>query len=444
MKLSSFFALLFASLSIATILEERQDCNEDDCLRAVNGTRRGPSHPATGTSHCIDYLTTTVLVDPVITTTTETLHSTITSRPPCPTSLTSSDPTETPTPTPAPNRIRPKRRPVPQDVGNTLETTHGTIPFYATSACSNERYSSACSCLGVASAQISMTSLTVTRTYTTTIIGTAVGSCVSEYPKNATTTTTPTTLSNSTTSIPTTSSTFNITFSFNSSTTTTIITLTSTSGTGTGTTSSSISPSTTPPFANTTTSFESSSSSTSTYANTTTFFNATSTATTTTSPEFPTPTVCGGTNVALCSGTCSELENDVQNCGSCGNRCSEGNFCTNGVCTSPPCDSTCLNQRACGPAESTCICGTETGGAGICFEGSGFCNDFDSCTSTEDCVLGFVCVPTTCCGRGKCLSTDGCDAGGSVGLGPVRKVERNRDMFNGKLGAANLLGGYIV
>jgi hypothetical protein len=81
----------------------------------------------------------------------------------------------------------------------------------------------------------------------------------------------------------------------------------------------------------------------------------------------------------------------------------------------------------------------------VCFEGRGLCDDFDNCIVTEDCELGFVCVPETCCGRGKCLNTRGCGRQGSVEsgleLGPVRRVGVRADM---RLGEMNLLGGYAL
>jgi hypothetical protein len=40
----------------------------------------------------------------------------------------------------------------------TAEVTHGIIPYYATSACDDDRYSSACSCIGVEPATITQAS----------------------------------------------------------------------------------------------------------------------------------------------------------------------------------------------------------------------------------------------------------------------------------------------
>jgi len=57
--------LLLSSVAAAAHLEGRQACYEDNCLRAVNGTHRGPSHPVTGFKNCTDYMTTTTLEDPM-------------------------------------------------------------------------------------------------------------------------------------------------------------------------------------------------------------------------------------------------------------------------------------------------------------------------------------------------------------------------------------------
>lgn len=105
-------------------------CNQDNCLRAVAGTQRGPDHPATASADCSSYLQTTVTPPPVTvyTTTTVTLA-----------------------PTPKGKRLVP------------------AIPSYA-SACSGAvRYSSACSCLGIMPATITAPTPTTTQTVTTTV-----------------------------------------------------------------------------------------------------------------------------------------------------------------------------------------------------------------------------------------------------------------------------------
>jgi hypothetical protein len=151
MKLSFSVVLALPHIALGSILEERQACYQDNCLRAINGTRRGPNHPATGSSNCIEFMTTSVLVDPMyvaflpdqitanckpsFTTATTTVRTTITD--PC---TTDGGIFSTSSFSPDPSVIQ------------------GDIPFYATSACPSERYSSACSCLGVTSGTITTTS----------------------------------------------------------------------------------------------------------------------------------------------------------------------------------------------------------------------------------------------------------------------------------------------
>jgi hypothetical protein len=87
-----------------------------------------------------------------------------------------------------------------------------------------------------------------------------------------------------------------------------------------------------------------------------------------------------------------------------------------------------------------CICATETGGAGICFNKQTFkCNETDPvlrpdrCNTTNNCAVGFVCVKDYCnCGTnvsGICVSSVGCGLQGSGVLGPltsIGKMEKRR------------------
>ncbi|KAF2866933.1 hypothetical protein BDV95DRAFT_622577 [Massariosphaeria phaeospora] len=572
MKLTLVITLLHSSLSLANILEARQACYKDDCLRAINGTRRGPSHPATGTSNCMSFLTSTVLVAPVFTTTTVTARATLTEALPCTTSDVGSS-NAVVLPTLAPKLAKARQVKPRQESSTSYETTSGTIPFYATSACPTERYSSACSCLGVTPGLVTSTSVTLIRTVTTTITSRPVASCTTVSPSasdppttvsdpvtsvpttltnpatsspttpvpsipttltNATTSI-PTTLTNATTSIPTTSlvdvttsilngttsappsiettSTYSVTLTLNSTVSTSIITLTSgtdISETGTSyiTTEqpTSSAPSATPPYGNGTTTTSgpvgtaittsssigtavttSSSSDSPAFGNGTTTISSSSigTAVTTSSssesPAFgngtttissssigtsvtnsldttttpgptdtstisesatptptPTPTdpVCSPTPFAQpCNGTCTDLRSDIANCGACGNQCSGGHLCTNGVCVRQSCDSRCGLVRSCGPSGSSCICGQEAGGGGVCFESRGSCSQFDNCIDTEDCDLGFVCVLENCCGSGKCVNTAGCGDTGSA-LGRMKPVDL------GVLGEGTIFGGF--
>ncbi|ORY13075.1 hypothetical protein BCR34DRAFT_562728 [Clohesyomyces aquaticus] len=62
MKLLPIVASFFYTITLA---QDFSICYQDNCLRAVNGTDKGPNHPITGTSNCRSYMTTTVLADPV-------------------------------------------------------------------------------------------------------------------------------------------------------------------------------------------------------------------------------------------------------------------------------------------------------------------------------------------------------------------------------------------
>ncbi|KAH7135830.1 hypothetical protein B0J11DRAFT_171978 [Dendryphion nanum] len=492
LKFVSLVCLALINYVAASNLAKREACYQDNCLRAINGTRRGPSHPITGTSHCIDYMTTTVFLDAILTTTTVTFGSNITDIFPCTSSPSTTQPTL------PPRLALVKVNTDVQGPTTSFSTTHGTVPFYATSACTNELYSSACSCLGISSTIVTRGNSIITKTISTTIMSRITGRC--------------TTASSSTA--------FNITFSHNGTTSTTSVILTSNphgtgTGTGTSTSTSIISPtsgstsrattlnSTTshseiashststnftttsrttliPPFTNTTTAYISSSTFSVNTTTTTSFNGSTSTTptdvftstsssnattseppidvtttmisinTTTTTPPTdittstslnitttiiptntttsirPTPT-CRGHNVQPCNGNCTSLGTDSQNCGQCGNRCPSGTKCTNGVCTRPPCNSTCGNSFSCGSFNSTCACFTETSGRGVCILDPTDCSNdhYFRCGNNWDCDLGFVCVPNTCCSGNICVNTQGCEGSARLGLsGPIRRVGR--------------------
>ncbi|KAF2707006.1 hypothetical protein K504DRAFT_535573 [Pleomassaria siparia CBS 279.74] len=417
MKLSLVVTILWSSICIVDGLEAKDYCAQDNCLRAVNGTRRGPEHPVTALSHCNDYMTTTVLVNATIATTTETLYSTVTTPRPCP--MNSSSSTSTTTSAPAPTLT-------------SLITIHGTIPYYATSACTDRHYSSACSCLGVESTTITPPYSAETRTVTTINYQYPLGTCTSGIPSNATSSISSTARSNSTATATT--SIYSITLSYNSTTTTTIITMTSSlsgtgtgTGIGTGTVSTSI-------------------SLTSSHSNTTITrpaISSSSTVSLTSSSEAPssTPTACPGIPNP-CRATCDELANDVENCGSCGYRCALGSMCTNGVCVRPPCDSNCGELRKCGVewnGDVECVCHTELGGSGICFDGKPLCNTFAPCSILSPCGLGFVCVASTCCGNPICVNSVGCGMEGGQTLGPVMQVTPANSLY----GAINAIGEFV-
>ncbi|KAF2178328.1 hypothetical protein K469DRAFT_754622 [Zopfia rhizophila CBS 207.26] len=125
MKLFSVLPFFLGSVALVSVIEKRQECYRDNCLRAVNGTTRGLDRLSNRTSDYVNYMTASILVDQ------QRLNLTYaTVFPP----------------------LKPNKRAV---ISTTVEetTTVTAIPFYATSACAaDSRYFSTCSYLGVTSA----------------------------------------------------------------------------------------------------------------------------------------------------------------------------------------------------------------------------------------------------------------------------------------------------
>lgn len=92
----------------------------------------------------------------------------------------------------------------------------------------------------------------------------------------------------------------------------------------------------------------------------------------------PTDPGCEDLGFTNCSGTCKDTSTDEANCGACGNACSAGEVCTNGVCQSQCAGSTtaCLGQ--CVDTQSDVA---NCGGCGL------------ACASGEFCVNG-SCTPS--------------------------------------------------
>ncbi|KAF1950981.1 hypothetical protein CC80DRAFT_539331 [Byssothecium circinans] len=255
------FLVFFAPLPIAAILDGRQyyGCTEDDCLRAVNGTTRGPDQPVMALNDCRDYMTTTLIVDPIYTTTTLTTSSGLTILPSCGTISTSTG-YLTARETPAAKLHKNSVLEGHQEFAHSVSSTAGPIPSYATSACTLSHFSSACSCIGITAGLVTSSGITVTQTLTTMVITTSIGSCPIPAPTIGTT------------SDPGTSTTYTITMSHSSTTSTTTVVIPdptrrgTATGTGTGTSSSSKGtsipgtpsrpqPTSTPPYGNDTTSY---------------------------------------------------------------------------------------------------------------------------------------------------------------------------------------------
>ncbi|KAH4006323.1 hypothetical protein HBI38_121750 [Parastagonospora nodorum] len=152
------------------------------------------------------------------------------------------------------------------------------------------------------------------------------------------------------------------------------------------------------------------------------------------SSGLPTPTpVCTGNGVALCNGSCQDVRTSNDHCGLCGNKCSAGKACTNGVCTSTACDSNCEFLRLCNSnnGTSSCACAKESEGSGVCFDSAKFkCVEDDPgkpqpirCSETASCNVGFVCVKEFCACTGTtagiCVSTEGCGSSGAEIVGSL-------------------------
>lgn len=150
----------------------------------------------------------------------------------------------------------------------------------------------------------------------------------------------------------------------------------------------------------------------------------------------------------VCDGSCRDTKTDLQHCGRCGNACTSGRECVNGVCASPPCDSDCGFDRLCGSgsAATRCICATTVEGSGVCFDKNAYsCGDVGlvRCQSSmfgrDGCPIGSVCVQDVCnCGAvpaaGICVATRGCGDGGTNVMGSLVRIgemEKRRRSIGG-------------
>jgi hypothetical protein len=64
MKLSIFTTLLSLPLSLAAVLDTRQQCNEDNCYRAIWG-EGGLARIIRAGQDCEDFLTTSIIWNPM-------------------------------------------------------------------------------------------------------------------------------------------------------------------------------------------------------------------------------------------------------------------------------------------------------------------------------------------------------------------------------------------
>ncbi len=99
--------------------------------------------------------------------------------------------------------------------------------------------------------------------------------------------------------------------------------------------------------------------------------------------------VCAGT-LALCGSTCRDLEAELENCGACGNICTNARVCTGGSCELLPTDCSttgCPSGMSCDPTSLKCIAG---------------------CRVSTDCPMGAA------CSAGQCRCPTGQHACGQV------------------------------
>lgn len=145
---------------------------------------------------------------------------------------------------------------------------------------------------------------------------------------------------------------------------------------------------------------------------------------------------CCATGESCCSNVCRNLQNDPQNCGSCGNICSGGKICVNGGCVCPAgtidCGGICVNPNT--DIQNCGVCGRRCGPTSWC-EG-------------PDCVpVSVSCVNGTCvCPQGwsKCSDTSCCAPQAPVCTGLVHQTQwgpRTLCCDAGKFGGRNYYTG---
>jgi Ice-binding-like/Stigma-specific protein, Stig1 len=131
---------------------------------------------------------------------------------------------------------------------------------------------------------------------------------------------------------------------------------------------------------------------------------------------------CGG---ALCKGTCSNLSEDVANCGSCGNACAPDQFCAAGACVlcSPVCAGACVDLSAddanCGSCGNTCLA-SATCTSGACVPCATLCNGAcaDLGSDPANCgSCGNACPASAVCTGGACVTCPELCGGACVDLG---------------------------
>ncbi|KAB2109663.1 hypothetical protein AG0111_0g1868 [Alternaria gaisen] len=150
MKFSTFVTFISLSVVLATVLDTRQECFQDNCYRAV-WSDGGLSRTIQAGQDCKDFLTTSVIWNPIITLTVIT-RTTSTTTTPCPPTLTPTTTSLISLPTSSEENKLWIRQVQPTDWSTT--TVFGSQPSYATQDCNSQAYSSACRCANITTAVV--------------------------------------------------------------------------------------------------------------------------------------------------------------------------------------------------------------------------------------------------------------------------------------------------
>jgi len=161
MKLSTFATFLSLSVALATVLDTRQQCNEDDCFRAVFGSG-GFGQIIRAGEDCDDFLTTSVIWYPMFVAQSRCLSNTLTVY--SSTTITSFTLTTSTLTIPCPSDVLPVptdepitsdeeklwiRQALPTGTNWSTTTVFGPVPTYATQACVSQEYKSVCGCASI-------------------------------------------------------------------------------------------------------------------------------------------------------------------------------------------------------------------------------------------------------------------------------------------------------